>query len=476
MPGLKKKARLHTSLASSKTKPTRRSNRNKSSQPLTPSRPNANQGPTDQTQQQQQQAEEDARLERQRRRKYDEFAEQVAAEAEAETKSYKTLRPFQQIGLYTPRCFTLYCHIQSTLNSGLEHESKKIKARAKELAGDDGSEDDDDDNDDLDEEDLLERKHLLNIYDTAHETFPFLTERLLECLEYEDEDTFDTILSVISKGCSEARRNDTNRLKSDILKLIPHVFQIYSSRIPDIPQVVVLDPPCLCDAKSDRGVSHWMIAMLFCPHNYIVDIVLSNDESPNRLKQLMNHRIPLTADDLPMFLYDLDLFKATNMWRGLLRGRLLIVVCRSILLGPGAAMSCRDRPARSCNSVLLGITEATAELIAYVAVQARFALCSQSSWTNEDSKFKFDRLYFNILRIINNSTDKWRSSLLLFWNHYLSQCFSDLPSQTEEPNTDSNLASLFTQSSAPFDYDSDDARHGDFPDDGHNDAGDGDAT
>lgn len=47
------------------------------------------------------------------------------------------------------------------------------------------------------------------------------------------------------------------------------------------------------------------------------------------LRQLMNHRIPLTADDLPMFLYDLDLFKATNMWRGLLRGRLLIVVSHS---------------------------------------------------------------------------------------------------------------------------------------------------
>ncbi|KAE9386530.1 hypothetical protein BT96DRAFT_1006002 [Gymnopus androsaceus JB14] len=439
--------------------------------------PNANQGPTDQTQQQQQQAEEDARLEQQQRRKYDEFAEQVAAEAEAETKS--SILDTKPCVHSSKSAFTLLDVLPSiaifnrlsTVASSVNLRRSKLGRRSLLAMMD--REDDDDDNDDLDEEDLLERKHLLNIYDTVHETFPFLTERLLECLEYEDEDTFDTILSVFSKGCSEARRNDTNRLKSDILKFIPHVFQIYSSRIPDIPQVVVLDPPCLCDAKSDRGVSHWMITMLFCPHNYIVDIVLSNDESPNRLKQLMNHRIPLTADDLPMFLYDLDLFKATNMWRGLLRGRLLIVVCRSILLGPGAAMSRRDRPARSCNSVLLGITEATAELIAYVAVQARFALCSRSSWTNEDSKFKFDRLYFNILRIINNSTDKWRSSLLLFWNH---QCFSDLPSQTEEPNTDSNLASLFTQSSAPFDYNSDDARHGDFPDDGHNDAGDGDAT
>lgn len=96
-------------------------------------------------------------------------------------------------------------------------------------------------------------------------------------------------------------------------------------------------------------------------------------------------------------------------------------------------MACRDHPARSSSSVLLGITEASPELIAYVAVQvccqflflwlfthiiqARFALSGRSSWTNEDSKF--DRFYFKILRIINNSQNKWCSPLLHFWNWFI---------------------------------------------------------
>ncbi|KAE9396228.1 hypothetical protein BT96DRAFT_1021495 [Gymnopus androsaceus JB14] len=95
-------------------------------------------------------------------------------------------------------------------------------------------------------------------------------------------------------------------------------------------------------------------------------------------------------------------------------------------------MSHCKRPARSSNSVLLGITETTPELIAYVAVQL-------------------------ILM------DKQVAELTA---PFLESCFSDLHSQTKEPTANSKLASLFTQSSVPFDYNSNDARHGDIPDDG----------
>ncbi|KAJ3738087.1 hypothetical protein EV360DRAFT_90846 [Lentinula raphanica] len=167
----------------------------------------------------------------------------------------------------------------------------------------------------------------------------------------------------------------------------------------------------------------------------------------------MSHDIPLTADDLPMFLYDLHKFDSTSKWGGLLCGRLLILVCRCILLGPGAAFAPRQRSTRKPNSLLLGITQSSPELIAYVAVQARFALSSRSSWSRSDSKFKFDRFYLNILSIFEHASDKWKESLLKFWNR---ECFHDIPTTAEAPANDSELASLFTESAAPEDDDIED--------------------
>ncbi|KAJ3990864.1 hypothetical protein F5050DRAFT_1813338 [Lentinula boryana] len=57
------------------------------------------------------------------------------------------------------------------------------------------------------------------------------------------------------------------------------------------------------------------------------------------LDSLMSHDIPLTADDLPMFLYDLHKLDSKNKWGGLLHGHLLILICHCILLGPGAAFA-----------------------------------------------------------------------------------------------------------------------------------------
>ncbi|KAJ3781739.1 hypothetical protein GGU10DRAFT_365793 [Lentinula aff. detonsa] len=167
----------------------------------------------------------------------------------------------------------------------------------------------------------------------------------------------------------------------------------------------------------------------------------------------MLHDIPLTADDLPMFLYDLHKFHSKNKWGGLLHGHLLILICRCILLRPGAAFAPRQHSAQKPTSVLLGITQSSPELIAYVAIQAQFALSSRSSWTRSDSKFKFDQFYLNILSIFANTSDRWKESLFKFWNH---ECFHDIPNTAEAPANDSELASLFTKSSTPEDSNSED--------------------
>ncbi|KAJ3731854.1 hypothetical protein DFJ43DRAFT_1224563 [Lentinula guzmanii] len=394
------------------------------------------------------------RRERRKKRKYEEFVKEVAAEYEAEYKLYKTLLPYQQIGLYAPRCLSLYQNMAAILNAGLARETRQMKARTRSLQVL-NEELNDDDESDLDEDDLAERTHLLTIYDKIASTFPSIIERLLESVNYDDTETYNIIINVIDQAFSEARRNDTSRLKTEILRFIPNVFQTYSDALPNMNEVIVLDPPCLCDAKSDRGVNHPMITMLFCPFRKTQDALLRNNATRREtiMDSLMSHDIPLTADDLPMFLYDLHKFDSKNKWGGLLRGRLLILICRCILLGPGAAFAPRQRSARKPTSVLLGITQSSPELIAYVAVQARFALSSRSSWTRSDSKFKFDRFYLNILSILAHASDRWKESLFKFWNR---ECFHDIPNTAEAPANDSELASLFTESSTPEDDDSED--------------------
>ncbi|KAJ3751663.1 hypothetical protein EV360DRAFT_76023, partial [Lentinula raphanica] len=194
-----------------------------------------------------------------------ELNEGRSANTKSLQRKYKTLLPYQQIGLYAPRCLTLYRNIAAVLKSGLECETKQMKAKTRTLQAPNGEESSDNDESDLDEDDLAERAHLLTIYDKISSTFPSTIARLLEAVIYDDAETYNMIVNVIDQAFSEARRNDTSRLKTEVLRFIPNVFQTYSDALPSMGEVVLLDPPCLCDAKSDRGVNHPMIAMLFCP-------------------------------------------------------------------------------------------------------------------------------------------------------------------------------------------------------------------
>ncbi|KAJ3751393.1 hypothetical protein DFH05DRAFT_1554230 [Lentinula detonsa] len=91
------------------------------------------------------------RRERRKKRKYEEFVKEVAAEYEAEYKSYKTLLPYQQIGLYAPRCLSLYQNMAAILNAGLARETRQMKARTRSLQAL-NEESNNDDESDLDEE------------------------------------------------------------------------------------------------------------------------------------------------------------------------------------------------------------------------------------------------------------------------------------------------------------------------------------
>ncbi|THU95432.1 hypothetical protein K435DRAFT_859571, partial [Dendrothele bispora CBS 962.96] len=102
------------------------------------------------------------------------------------------------------------------------------------------------------------------------------------------------------------------------------------------------------------------------------------------------------------------------------------------------------------NAKLHDITRVTPELIAYVAAQVRFALCTQASWRAKDKSFNLIKFYYYILEIITvKSKENWRKNLLRFWN---SEIFgTDSDSLLEPPEDGTDMAKLYEE----FENDSD---------------------
>ncbi|THU98743.1 hypothetical protein K435DRAFT_660329, partial [Dendrothele bispora CBS 962.96] len=72
---------------------------------------------------------------------------------------------------------------------------------------------------------------------------------------------------------------------------------------------------------------------------------------------------------------------------------------RAMFMGTSSALGDKVS-SKPSNAKLHGITQVTPELIAYVAAQVRFALCTQASWRAKDKSFNLIDFYYYILEII----------------------------------------------------------------------------
>ncbi|KAJ3720057.1 hypothetical protein C8R42DRAFT_643339 [Lentinula raphanica] len=172
-------------------------------------------------------------IERRKKRKYEKFIKEVAAEYEAESKIYKTLLPYQQIGLYAPRYLTLYWNIAAILNAGLERETMQMKAKTRTLHAPNCEESSDDDESDLDEDDLAERAHLLTIYDKIASTFASVVERLLKSANYDDTGTsylHDLRFQAVRRGLGQTASSSLTNSTSIIRTRFRQVEGINSNR------------------------------------------------------------------------------------------------------------------------------------------------------------------------------------------------------------------------------------------------------
>ena len=130
-------------------------------------------------------------------------------------------------------------------------------------------------------------------------------------------------MTQLQKSVSSARSDDTKGLKGAILDWI-------------IPHGQSLHPPIACNVKIDCSFNHEYTEALLCP----ADMDWSNPESVlysfrspmflihgNRVKsKLQNGEIVIVGDQWPIFLYAGYKFDPGELWKGLLRSTLLVMV------------------------------------------------------------------------------------------------------------------------------------------------------
>ncbi|KAJ3825960.1 hypothetical protein F5880DRAFT_1610642 [Lentinula raphanica] len=348
------------------------------------------------------------------------FAKKVGKEYSAPKRNYKLLASYALIGKFYPRCISPWSHISSVLEVG-EEEQSRIDRKQRREQGENVQEPER--GPQVEENFSPEQKaNLHHEYSLLFSKFPFLHDFFDACAKNNDSKMYDVVLQLITAIKGEVRATDTNRCKKGVSVWIPRFLNITYRAHPGFQNCVpVTLYPVLNSArdKSDRGVRHPQIRLLLCPWRYIKTAIITNDDYPpeerrahdQALRHLKDGRISQISSDLPAFLYHLPDYDASDMWAGLFRSDMLLCGFRAIFTGPDSATEQKTTKSRSGNAEILKVTEVTPEMIAYVAVQVRFALGTAQEWCQLEGQFDYVDFYYNLRNIIGEGPKKWRREL-----------------------------------------------------------------
>jgi len=211
----------------------------------------------------------------------------------------------------------------------------------------------------------------------------------------------------ISKGANAVRSDDTASLKVSI----PEYLLL---NVKD-----VLSPPMLSKTKvkNDRGFYHPVTAALLSPVKYPKD--------PLTIEGIRAGTLPVTAQLLPSFLFpDGHVYDPNDISLNVLRGHVMIRVAKHLFQGPSTAL---EQPGahrgKQGNASLCGLTTMTPHTIAYVAIQARFAMTSTSTWANIDGPFSYSDFYWRIVGLFEDEEEA--ADIIKFYNHHVFGTVSD---------------------------------------------------
>ncbi|KAG6894431.1 hypothetical protein C0992_006103, partial [Termitomyces sp. T32_za158] len=110
---------------------------------------------------------------------------------------------------------------------------------------------------------------------------------------------------------------------------------------------------------------------------------------------------------------ELDFDEYEQLTKGLCRGPLLISTCQHMLYGSGIERS-ESHATKHPIADKFSIMTITPEIIAYMAIQAHFALSSILQWNLQEGVFNFQDFYYNILSLFDDR--QWAKETLAFWN------------------------------------------------------------
>ncbi|THU86022.1 hypothetical protein K435DRAFT_805421 [Dendrothele bispora CBS 962.96] len=389
-----------------------------------------------------------------KRKKFDMFASAAKKEERSSKRAYKVLQPYLDIGKYFVRGIDMLSDVTAVINDGLGEETRQKKLttlqarsamRRSDMHGDDSDQGDDDEEDMTEKEERQRERHLAD-YSVIIKRYPFLKERLNECALYEDMETLDILLKVMRTGATEARRNDTKTLKSNIILWIPAIFENTLKSLnkdPDTFSWPKLTPSIM---KSERGINNPQIAMLLLPwkhaHKFWIEAE-SNQDVKRIMQEIYDGDIPpLASDNIPAFLTLFEQYKPHQMLSGLLLGPLLVAAIKCLLTGPSSALEPKIFPTRAGNAKRLSIDTISAPLLQYTIAHVRFALSPIQSWQAKDGKFNLNTFYDWIGEFLNAAPEIWMRKTFKALNMEIFGDDND-DDNDNQPTSDSDLALLF---------------------------------
>ncbi|KAH9019021.1 hypothetical protein EDB85DRAFT_2154100 [Lactarius pseudohatsudake] len=170
------------------------------------------------------------------------------------------------------------------------------------------------------------------------------------------------------------------------------------------------------DSKSDRGFNHDTFGRLLIPIQHFTEY----ESDPVRTK--VNGGVKgykVTAHDAPAFLYeDPSKYNPDDVLSGFMRGYFLARCLRMIFTGPRTAirrLRPNQKPSRTCVARLFNLESVSSSIVAYVAIQARFALSSQQAWSGKDEDFDYEEFADNIFKVFDEN-EEWAEQTIRWWN------------------------------------------------------------
>ncbi|PSR74290.1 hypothetical protein PHLCEN_2v9959, partial [Hermanssonia centrifuga] len=236
------------------------------------------------------------------------------------------------------------------------------------------------------------REH--KVFEALLSMVPGLDARLSENLN--DENDFRFVASMIQKGMSGARADDTKALKGAVIEWIT-------------PRGETLNPPLARHTKVDRGFNHDCMGRLLCP----VELDWADLSTKEKLR---SGEMQAYSNQWPYFLYQDHTFNAANPWEGLLRSELLVNGYKYIFTSPSSVEK-EPKAARSGNARIHGMQQVPIPSLAYVATQVRFALTSAATFSRSDYITDSESFYTSIVELLEDPEElEHVNSLLTWWN------------------------------------------------------------